>query len=947
MCTLYQYQNRRPDDNQILNELGLKKVPFIYLTATKKMSKIREGIIPEVQTFRSRQTEKPKKQALFGDVIKGWVKQEYRSEVAGGLEENTILVRTLEEIVTKDEKLLEVLKKDRASILQTLKELAVKKIDLTIGFPQDLQETFLDPALENLLPDIQKQFYYNLRSEGKFLFEELALEFIDNKFINKFGESIKIVMEGFTFFTPLQKHFVKVCLKNRVEVSFLVPNNPEQMKGFEIIQRTYSGLPGLKRIFIVTKVISDYVDLQHLQKQIFSTQHVPFSSETNHVSLQQYPNREQELLAILKMIDKCLIEGYAPSDIAIVMRRKSEFLFRLSDLLQMHPINYNGEQIKLPVSPRMLLLTPVGRFVLTLYEIWKDNQLYLEADQFETLIGSGWLGAKHQDLTPKFRAVKYQFFNECNSKEDWMGVLDSLIPLCRNRRSHGRLSIGILDQRMIKAWKEVINLLDQVCSKLFSTEDGAIGEHIDRLQEQLKGIIPDDLRQSERFILEKIMDVFQQLVDEYTIDLNSEEFSRTLHALVSDKNKDDVDDTDNNDPLELKVYSPETIDGVHEKVVIYLGVDNQHVPAMYSESWPFYKDDRDEHLEKERYMFLTVLRAAKEHLYLTFSLQDANRSFQPSAYLKRILEITNSNLVKFTVEDILDMENAPTIPNMPAAIPATRSVYDLIELAHYGLCPARYRLELLHLEARLYRMEWQLQFVAQGEWLNQIFQRLQQESDKIRKKNEREIKQYLIETISVVEPDVRGLFPALSPITWHGIKNKVRKQLIDYHFKIRGPHLTGVRGSSLEVFTVMNDEEETIDIEFEVPNYWETTRFDVPILDAELHSEWLLPSDPENNEEGFLSIDDIQLFPSLGSAVSWWRSTISGYFHKQNGVNIKQKHIQEALAVFDDAPEYILEWISGIENNKFPKNPGTHCNKCPVRLECLGIVIENEEVSDI
>ncbi|WP_165350753.1 exodeoxyribonuclease V subunit gamma [Ectobacillus funiculus] len=960
MITLYQYQNKRPRNEKVKEELGLdtSKHSYVYLTATKKMAKEREKLIPSThQEFVTRKGQKESKEklALFGDLLKGWVKQSYPGKAATGLEEQTLLIRAIEKVVTTDQELQDILKKDRGSLLKTLKDLAAKNIDLANGFPPNLQDQLLEPTFEVLLPDIQRQFYHELRSKGKVLYEKLAYDYIKQDFVPKFlelfGSYFTIVMEGFTYFTPQQRHLIDVCINNDIRICFLVPNNPMQRKGFEIIERTYASIPGVERKNIDTESISEYPDLQHLQSQFFTKAPVPYEDKATHILVQQYSNRDQELAAILQQIKQLLTNGYLPSEIAIVMRNKKEFLYRLADLLQMRPIIYeehldNGQteqhQVKLPISPRKLLLTPVGRFILTLYEIWEDNELSLSADQLEILLGSGWLGAKAQDLTQKFRAVKHQSFAQCTKKNEWLNVLDSLLPLCRTRRPQERMPINILDQRAIRAWKDVIELLERVCRKLFSTGESAIGQHIRVLQEQLKGILPDDIRQTEKRVLEKVMEVFEELVQEHTIDLSTNEFSRTLHALISDQVNDDDETNDEGDPGELKVYSPETIDGIHVRAVLYIGVDNQHVPAMYTDSWPFFEDVRDEHLEKERYMFLTVLRAAMEKLVLSYSLQDAERSYQPSAYAGTVLQLANAELDKFTVLDALDMSNVPEIPLMPTAIPAIRRNYELNELAHYGLCPARYRLELLHSEARSYRMDWQLPFVAQGKWLDEILQRLQQENDHLPYGDPEKLKIYFIRTMNAVEPHIRQWFSGFNQITWHGIKNKVFHQLINIHWEHRFKYLKGVRGASLEVFSVMNEEEDTIDIEYEVPYYWKTTKFDVPVFDMILHREWLLPADSEGSDEEFVSKNGIRLFSTLGHAVGWWRNIINGHHYKESGAPISQNHIRKALRVFHEAPDLIIEWISGIEGDKFPKNEGTHCNKCPVRMECLGIALDEE-----
>ncbi|MBN9653274.1 hypothetical protein J0K78_03270 [Halobacillus sp. GSS1] len=953
MGTLYHYNGLRPEDDLVKETLKLDNSDYVYITATGNMAKEREDLIPDGQKFNFNHKGEEKK-ALFDNVLKGWIQEAYPGKLAGALEERTFLLRAIGEVAS-NEKERQLMRKDYSSILKALKELEEKKIRLTYGIPHQLQDELLDPLLGSLLPSIQKQFYHELKSEGKFMYEQLALYFINNTFIHKFGKEIKVVMEGFTFLKPLQQELIDVCLKNNINISLIVPFNDNQ-KGFDIIKRTYSCIPGLDVKWISSddnNPISTYKDLRYLQKEIFKKVSTPYAHKTENIFIKQYMNRDYELFDILKQIEELIKEGYSPTDIAIVFRRRNEFIYRLSDLLELHPIQYKGENISLPVSPRMLLLTPVGRFILTLYDIWEDNELKIDADQLETLLGSGWLGAKKQSLTPKFRAVKYQVFSNCSTKGEWIGEINSLYKFCRTNTLSDRISIKTLDNRVLDAWKEVIELLEKICSKLFDAGSGSIGEHIERLRDQLFEVIPKDLRRTERAILDKIMEVFEELEEEYSIDLDTEEFSEILHALVSNKDENDEGDEDGEDSegeSELKVYSPETIDNIHKPVVIFASVDNQHVPSQYMEGWPFYKDERNEHLEKERYMFLTAIRAAQDRLIFSYSLQDSDRSYQPSAYVRLVAENLNVHITKFETKDIVDMESAPHIPTFPEPNSADRRTYELSELAHYGLCPARYRLELLHPEARSYRMEWQLQYVAQSEWVNQVLQKMLNERESIpyvkkednKEEKKEELKKYFLESINSVEENVRKMFSALSPTTWHGIKNQVNSGLINYHYSKRWMWLNDVLGESQETIEVYDEkEDEVIDIKFTIPYFWKTYKFDVPILDHELNKEWLLPAD-SNSSTDLTTVNGVQHFSSLKEAVSWWRNTIVGFFYENKGSE-SRSYNKKAQSIYRNSPDLILEWISAIQSNKFSKNPGDHCKKCPVRLECLGIATESEE----
>ena len=71
------------------------------------------------------------------------------------------------------------------------------------------------------------------------------------------------------------------------------------------------------------------------------------------------------------------------------------------------------------IEPRLLLLTPLGRFALALYELNRPGKLEITPDRFETMIASGWLGAAVQQTLHNLVAVRPQVFDHCETAADW------------------------------------------------------------------------------------------------------------------------------------------------------------------------------------------------------------------------------------------------------------------------------------------------------------------------------------------------------------------------------------------------------------------------------------------------------------------------------------------------------------------------------------------------
>src|SRR5690606_24059502 len=91
------------------------------------------------------------------------------------------------------------------------------------------------------------------------------------------------------------------------------------------------------------------------------------------VTLEFFRHRNREVAQCLNRVKRYLDEEQLkPEQIAIVSRNGGEYLTILQE-----EARRLGLQGRLRVEPRVLLLTPLGRFALTLYEIHNDQQLEL------------------------------------------------------------------------------------------------------------------------------------------------------------------------------------------------------------------------------------------------------------------------------------------------------------------------------------------------------------------------------------------------------------------------------------------------------------------------------------------------------------------------------------------------------------------------------------------
>lgn len=109
----------------------------------------------------------------------------------------------------------------------------------------------------------------------------------------------------------------------------MVPFNKNQDYGFEIIKKTYSAFPYIKKVKIETEIISKHNDLRFLREKLFSFIRPLSIPKMENIKLIEYPNRDREIIGCIQQLRQWFEkDGYRPEDVIIVMRSK-EYLERL------------------------------------------------------------------------------------------------------------------------------------------------------------------------------------------------------------------------------------------------------------------------------------------------------------------------------------------------------------------------------------------------------------------------------------------------------------------------------------------------------------------------------------------------------------------------------------------------------------------------------------------
>jgi hypothetical protein len=743
-------------------------------------------------------------------------------------------------------------------------------------------------------------------------------------------------MEGFTYLLPLQEHFVRKCLDGGARLVFVHPSDADQPDGFAVMERTYAPYAGHgTREELVTPVDAEGPDLRLLQGGLFADRPAGAPAGDGSVTLAAYAHRHREVAACLDRVRQYLGKpedggtGLPAKGIAIVTRNGGEFVTVLQE-----EARRLGVLERLRIEPRLLLLTPLGRFALTLYDLNATGRFELTPDRFEMMIASGWLGAAVQHTVDLFAAVRPQALDRCRSVADWERAFAQLAAADRAAPELARLPGTGVGDTQLGAWRKALKQVCDLHARLFDNRPRSIAEHIRRLRDELSRLNPDDMRKDERDLMERILEALEVVVGAALV-VDDREMSDLLVGMA--RGEHGAEDDPPIDPAKVWVTTPEGIDSAPRDVVFYLGVDSARVPRPSGMPWPFFAPTADADADRERYLFLTVVRAARRRLHLSYSKEGEGETYGASPYLTAA-----ARLLKREADLTLPAPPPPAVvpaPHAPPVLAGQAGEYDLHDVATFGLCPYRFRLEQFDAFARRFRDKFQLRFQAQGVWLERVFERMVGSGTF---RDAETLRRAIHAAAKAERPCVHALFAALGPLDWEGIRRYLKSAFRDFvdcwlaqPEHRHSPPLE--RGVTFEQAPPGVQYEFDLDGRTVVVRTWLRHVLRVgnrlrPLPDALTHLHWLLPayrgearSGTGGSGMGAVRIDGIEVFGALDVAIRWWR----GMF-------------RAALRKADYAEQYAANQrelagrIRAMQAGRFPKHPGDHCELCPVRHACLG-----------
>ena len=765
----YVYREAPPPAERIAEELGItlhqreqEPPSYTYVVATAALSsrRKRDGFGLQHQRDphpRPRAEDPDEPHLVFHHVVRILL----GAPVLTRAEEQTLVARAAQAVARGDEAAAAALRHDVFAWRDALRQLDEHGYDLGAGLPPEVADHVVHPEVGRVLRDLQGEYHALQKQEQKRPFEAAARAFLEGPF----RPTPLVVMEGFSRLTPLQRLFLDQCCRHGARVALIHPYNAEQALGFDAIRGTYADWWEDPPVTLPTGPFESPDSLATLKTHLFAREGPEETPPADGcVTAEAFAHRNREVAACVRRVQTYLEEGvYEPGDLTVVSRDPAGYGPLLLEEAEMQGI---ADLFAIP--PRDLLLTPLGRFVLTLYEVWRADKLELSAEAFETVLASGWLGSKAQASADAFAAAAPQLFARCRTYDDWTGTLALLETVALRKGS--RMPIASVPDHGAELWRWVLGEIVRLCQRLFSVGPQSIGAHIRTLLDELEQLDPKRIRTAEREVLARIEEVLAPLTEGASIEMTAEEFGAVLNRLGREEPEDDgLDDK----RAQVRVTSPEGIDGTERCVVFYLGADDRRLPRGYSDPWPLYDDALDAHRAQERYLFLAVVRAATERLHLSFPLVAGGKACRPSLYLEEAVRLLGLE-VEHDVEE--KAEGADPAP-CPHPLPGTvwRPRYGLHEVAQFFLCPYRYHLERLDPKARRYHTAWQVPFVAKATWLRYLLAYLHRQG--AQGSDPEDFRRIALAALDETEPRVRRLFGGLRDLDWLSARRDVEHEL--------------------------------------------------------------------------------------------------------------------------------------------------------------------------
>ena len=199
------------------------------------------------------------------------------------------------------------------------------------------------------------------------------------------------------------------------------------------------------------------------------------------------------------------------------------------------------------------------------------------------------------------------------------------------------------------------------------------------------------------------------------------------------------------------------------------------MPQPFTEPWPFYDVEIEEHVDLRRYLFLAAVRAARLHLHLSYAELDHEGSYRASPYLSDIQKAIDwvarstknrSSRSQPPVNRSCDLHSSgePTTPFVSSS-------YTVHELSHHAICPRRFLLQRLGDSGSMYRESFHVRLLAEAVWADLAFSHL--EAGGVQTNDKDATIDAIATALDQTKPAAEVLLPGLRPLDWYSARQSL------------------------------------------------------------------------------------------------------------------------------------------------------------------------------
>ncbi|SEG29365.1 hypothetical protein SAMN04487934_11415 [Eubacterium ruminantium] len=608
-----------------------------------------------------------------------------------------------------------------------LEEAQVKPADIVdddrdIRIFKEMWNTLIES--DNTISDFRKKLTTYRDPENFTKAVEAAME---NLKVDMRGK--KIILNGFQFFTPIQRFVYECFVKAGFEIIALIQDDERYPYANEIWNHLYTeknGFPSRK------EWIRQKVSKTNPLGEIFET---GATTRADNLKLIKYRNTI-EFIEDIKRIKDDGYYIYSADDHAANKMLRDYF-----------PENY---------EVRNLLAYPIGQFIYTLHKMWDENLecITLTQDGLRKCFASGWLSYKGRSSTkytePLERILPY--FDNCYSINDWQERLNILCDAYDDAVDQFKVDSGnketvkakellgnpfknfavfSVEEEKMEAVIGVMKQLIKMANTLFGkNEPVSIQKHMSKLDAmlQMNDGMPSELFVKERETVKKIFDA---LASEHVRDFlcYPGDLAAAMLYYMNDKLDDEEVKKDRPGILVFNIFQVESAPIASKGKVHICMADIQKLPGAYGRySWPLdeklledvYKNTHNSYVRE--WLDNNKLTALSNRYYTYIALQNddveiswiqkqGDKLLSPSPYVTLLDKLTNSKIQECEIRNInlQHVSDIRAIKKLDKTFDITRSEnkYQYEAELEYSLCPMRFVYSYILNDSPVYRNEYQ------------------------------------------------------------------------------------------------------------------------------------------------------------------------------------------------------------------------------------------------